>query len=497
MAIVKGAETWYTVYTVLGVFFLCQLEPQSERCLGFGCMSMVRLMLKTLMRPKTKPANRHDITRGSLVRNIWHLAWPITLSQFLFMVPGLYDAVWLGKLGPGAQAAAGLATSVRITMISVLMALSGGSGAVVARYVGAKDQENANLAVLQAVILMIVASGTLGLIGMIFAESLMRLAGADAAVLPLAVRYARILFAGLIAMEMVPSVGGMLSAAGAPHVRLGMMLWSMGTMLVVEPLLVNWLGLDGAVLALVGSNTVGMLWGLGVLVAGRAPVRIDVHNLRLDFPMMGRILRITLPAILQRGTPNLAMSLLMRLISSYGAATLAAWVVVGRIFSFAQIPSMGLSGVVPAMVGQNLGAGQSQRAERAVSLIARAVAGIMVVVLGCLALFAPQVMALFSDDAESVSIGVHIIRVLSLGYLAFALNLVFDTAQLGAGDTVSPMVINLVALWLVQIPLAYLLSRPLGLGAEGIWFALVIGWFVQGALMIWRYRQGHWKLKQI
>jgi putative MATE family efflux protein len=342
-----------------------------------------------------------------------------------------------------------------------------------------------------------VASGTLGLIGMIFAESLMRLAGADAAVLPLAVRYARILFAGLIAMEMVPSVGGMLNAAGAPHVQLGMMLWSMGTILVAEPLLVNWLGLEGAVLALVGSNTVGMLWGLGLLVAGRAPVHIDVHDLRLDFPMMSRILRIALPAILQRGAPNLAMSLLMRLISSYGAATLAAWVVVQRIFGFAQIPSTGLSGVAPAMVGQNLGAGQSQRAERAVSLIARAVAGIMVVVLGCLALFAPQVMTLFSNDAASVSIGGHIIRVLSLGYLAFTFNFVFDMAQGGAGDTVSPMVINLVALWIVQIPMAYLLSRPFGLGAEGIWFALVIGWFVQGALMIWRYRQGHWKLKQV
>jgi putative MATE family efflux protein len=449
------------------------------------------------MRPKTKPANQHDITRGSLVHNIWHLARLVILSQFLFMLPGVYDAVWLGKLGSEAQAAAGLAMSVRITMISVLMALSGASGAVVARYVGAKDQESANLAVLQAVILMIVASGTLGLIGMIFAESLMRLAGADAAVLPLAVRYARILFAGLIAMEMVPSVGGMLNAAGAPHVQLGMMLWSMGTILVAEPLLVNWLGLEGAVLALVGSNTVGMLWGLGLLVAGRAPVHIDVHDLRLDFPMMSRILRIALPAILQRGAPNLAMSLLMRLISSYGAATLAAWVVVQRIFGFAQIPSTGLSGVAPAMVGQNLGAGQSQRAERAVSLIARAVAGIMVVVLGCLALFAPQVMTLFSNDAASVSIGGHIIRVLSLGYLAFTFNFVFDMAQGGAGDTVSPMVINLVALWIVQIPLAYLLSRPFGLGAEGIWFALVIGWFVQGALMIWRYRQGHWKLKQV
>jgi Na+-driven multidrug efflux pump len=429
-------------------------------------------MLKTLNRSKTRAVDRHDITQGNLKSNIWHLAWPILLSQLLFMAPSLYDAVWLGRLGSGAQAAAGLATSVRITMISVLMALSGGSGAVVARYVGAKDQENANLAVLQGVVLMILSSGSLGVIGVLFSEPLMRLGGADADVLPLAVRYARILFAGLIAMEMV-------------------------AMLVAEPLLVRWLGLEGAVLALVGSNTVGMVWGLGVLVAGRAPVRIDVHDLRLDVPMMKRILRIALPAVLQRGTPNLAMSLLMRLISAYGATTLAAWVVAQRIFSFVQIPSMGLARVVPAMVGQNLGADRPERAERAVSLIVRAVMGIMVIVLGGLALFAPQAMALFSEDAESVSTGAQIIRLLSVGYLAFAFNGVYDAAQAGAGDTVSPMAINMVALWIVQIPLAYLLPRSLGLGANGIWAALVIGWFAQAALMVWRYRQGRWKSRRI
>jgi putative MATE family efflux protein len=452
-------------------------------------------MLKTWKRSRS--AERHDITQGSLYGNILHLAWPILLSQLLFIAPDLYDGVWLGRIGSGAQAAAGLASSTRFTMISVLMALSGGSGAVVARYVGAKDQENANLAVLQGVILMIVSSGTLGLIGVLFTEPLMRLAGADAEVLPLAVRYGRILFAGLIAMEMVPSVSGMLNAAGAPGVGLAMRTWVMVAMLVSEPLLVKWLGLEGAVLALVGSNAVGMFWGLGVLLSGRAPVRIDVRNLRLDLAMMKRILRIALPGILQRGTPNLANSMLTRLISSYGATTLAAWSVVQRIARFAQTPSMGLSSVVPAMVGQNLGADKPERAERAVSLIARIVTGITVVVLCGVAIWTPQAMSVFSDDAETISAGVRILRILILGYLAFAFNGVFDAAQAGAGDTASPMVINMIALWLVQIPLALLAARVLGLGSDGIWVAMALGWFVQAAMMVVRYRQGRWKLEQI
>jgi Na+-driven multidrug efflux pump len=368
---------------------------------------------------RAEHVDRHDLTRGSLARNIWYLAWPILLTQLVFIVPGLYDAIWLGNLGPEAQAAAGLATSVRITMISVSMALSGGSGAVVARYVGAKNQERANLAMLQAAILLILSASSLGVIGVTLAEPLMRLVKADATVLPLSVRYARILFAGLIATEMVPGIGGILNAAGAPGVALTMRLWGAAALLVAEPLLVRWLGLEGAALALVGSDLVGSLWGWSVLIAGQAPVRLDVRNLRLDFPMMGQILRIALPTTLQCGTPNLAMSLLTRLVSAYGAVTLAAWVVVQRIL--AQIPGTGLARVTPAMVGQNL----------------------------------------------------------------------------GAGDTLSPMAINLVALWLVQVPLAYLLPLAFDLGANGIWLALVIGWFVQAALMIWRYRRGHWKSKQI
>jgi Na+-driven multidrug efflux pump len=289
----------------------------------------------------------------------------------------------------------------------------------------------------------------------------------------------------------------MLNAAGAPGVGLTMRLWTTATMVAAEPLLVRWLGLEGAVLALVGSNTVGMLWGLGVLISGRAPVRIDLRHLRLDLKMMWRIARVALPAVVQRGTPNLSQSLLMRLIASYGATTLAAWSVVQRVARFAQIPSMGLAFVTPAMVGQNLGAGKPERAERAVGLVARAATGAMGLMLVGLVAAAPQVVALFSDDATSVVAGARILRILSVGYLAFAFNGVYDAAQGGAGDTASPMAINLIALWLVQVPLAYLLSRTAGLGADGIWYALFIGWFAQAALMLWRYRQGRWKRKQI
>jgi len=438
-----------------------------------------------------------DVTQGRLSSHIWRLAWPITASVALLYLPGIYDTVWLGRLGSGAQAAAGVTMSVRITMISVLMALSMGGGAVVARYVGAKDQAGANLATLQAIMLMIVASGGLGVVGVIFARPLMSLGGADAATLPLAVRYARVIFGGLIPMELVPSIGFMLSAAGAPQVMLSMALIGMGVLLVSEPLLVHWLNVEGAALALVGSNLAGTLWGFYVLLSGRAPLRLDLRNLRLDLPIMGRIVRVSAPGVVLRGAPNLAMSLLTRFVAWYGAAALAAWIIVQRIYYVALIPGMGLSRVAPPMVGQNLGAAQPERAKRSVGIITRVTALVGVGVIVLLVLFAPPLMALFSNDAETIEIGVHVLRVLSFGQLAFLMNQVFDAAQTGAGDTTSPMVINLIALWLIQVPLSVLLARVAGLDADGIWLALTSGWIVQMMLMGWWFNRGRWQHKQL
>jgi Na+-driven multidrug efflux pump len=158
---------------------------------------------------------------------------------------------------------------------------------------------------------------------------------------------------------------------------------------------------------------------------------------------------------------------------------------------------MGLSRVAPTMVGQNLGAGQPDRAQRSADALGRAAALISVVVLGMLAALALPTLKLFSDDAETISAGAYMVRVLSVGYLAYSINFVYDAAQGGAGDTTSPMVINLVSLWAVQVPLAFLLPRLTSLDEKGVWLALNLGYILQLGLMWWRYRQGQWKEKRI
>ncbi len=435
-----------------------------------------------------------NITHGRLRDNIWQLSWPLMISQGLSFLPGLYDAYWLGRLGPYALAAATLAMSLRITMISVLMALSGAAGAVVARYVGARDVERANRAATQAVLLFVAAAGSLGIVGLAFAEPLLILVGAQGELLAPTAAYARTIFAGLVAMEVVPSVGNMLNCAGNPQLSLQMNLLALFSFLGLEPLLI-WLGLgvSGAALALVLANTAAMLYGLYLLASGRAAVRIERRYLWPDGDMIRRILRIAVPGIAQRGLPNLANTIVMRFLAGYGAAPLALFSLFGRIAMLLLIPASGLAGATIAMVGQNLGAGQPGRAARAVMLIADTATGLAAALLGLLIVFARPTLALFTGDPQILAMGVRAMGALALYRTLMTLGMVLDGGLTGAGDTVSPMVINIIALWTIQLPVAWFLSDRLGWQADGIWWALVIGMAVQSLLLVGRFRQGRWQ----
>lgn len=439
-----------------------------------------------------------DITHGRLRDNIWQLSWPLMISSGLSFLPGVYDAYWLGRLGADALAAATIAITLRVTLISVLMALSGASAAVISRYVGAEEHELANQAATQAVILFVVASGGLGVLGLIFIGPLVTLAGATGDLVSPTIAYARVLFAGLIAMEMVPSMGNMLSSSGNPQLSLQMNLLTLGSFLVLEPVLIGlgW-GVTGAALALVLANTAGMCYGLYLLVSGRAAVRIEPRYVRPDWAMMWRILRIALPGIIQKGAPNLANTILLRFMAGYGAVPVAVYSLFSRQTSLLLAPAFGLSGAAPAMVGQNLGAGQPARAVRAVHLIAAAVVSLSGLLLGLLALFPGPAFAAFTQDAATIAAGVQAIGVLALYRLLMMLGTVMDYSLSGAGDTVSPMIVNFIALFMVQLPAAWLLSSYAGWGVTGIFWALVLGMTVQALLMTLRFRQGRWQRVRI
>ena len=448
-------------------------------------------------------SHSEDYTNGSVTRNIWELSYPMMLSMLLFTVPTALDGVWLGRLGSKVLAAAGLSMSLRITMISPLMALSMAGGAVVARYVGAQDQENADNATFHVTLLMLISSGIMGITGLIFKERLLYLVGARDEVLPLAVRYIKIIFIGLIAMEMVPSLGGVFNAAGNPKIPLRINLIVACSILILEPFLVmgvgafSGFGITGGALALIIANTFGTFYAFYILFTGRARVRINIYALKFDRSMIRRIVKIALPALIHRGTPNFAQTILFRLISVYGTVPLAAYSIVRRVIQLALIPCTALARATGVMVGQNLGAGKPRRSEQAAYITAGAIVIISIFMILSVTLFSRFIMGLFNREQEVIAAGTKIVRILGIGYIFFTVNLAMESGLAGAADTVSPMLINIVILWFVQLPLVYILSQMMELGTTGIWIALVISPVIQCVITTLRFRQGHWKLKKI
>jgi len=446
---------------------------------------------------------QRDYTSGRLARNIWDLGLPMTAGQLAFGVPTIMESYWLGQLGSVALAAASMGMALRIVLISLIMGLSEGGMALVARHVGAREQAAADRATQQTQILILIAAALLGAAGFVFASPLLRLMGAEGAMLIEAVQYARLLFVGLWAMELIPSMAGPLRGAGSAEWAFRISLLATGAIFLLQPLLIlGWgtlpaLGVRGAALAQVLGNAVAVVLQQYVLLSGRARVRIRLAELGFDWRMMGRVLRLALPAAVERFMPNLAQTIMLALVAAWGTATLAGYNVTTRVFSLTMMAGMGLGGVAPTLVGQNLGARQPERAERSAWAVAGVVMGLVVPVLIPLAIFAPRAIGLFNSEPAVIAAGTHCLRVMATGQAFMSLGLVIGMSLRGAGDTVSPMLISTGALWLVQIPLAYGLSRATGWGATGLWLALTITPVVTAGAMALSFRQGRWKVKRV
>jgi len=424
-------------------------------------------------------------------------------SSLLSSLPNIMESFWLGKLGSVALAAASMGMALRIVLISLIMGLSTGGMALVSRHVGAQEQAVADRATQQTQMLILIAAVLLGASGYVSAPALLQLMGAEGSMLIQGVDYARVVFVGLWAMELIPSMAALLRGAGSADWVFRINLLATGTILLLQPLLIlGWgplpsVGVRGAALAYVLGNTAGVILQQYVFFTGRARVRIRLDEIGVDRRMIGRILRVALPTGVERFMPNLAQTIVLGLVAAWGATTLAGYSVTSRMFGLTRMVSMGLGGVAPALVGQNLGAHKPERAERSAWVVAAVATGVVVLALVPLAYLAPKAITLFSTEPEAVAVGVRCLRIMALGQAFFTLALVIAMALRGAGDTLSPMLISTGTLWLVQIPLAYGLPRIAGWGSTGLWVALTITPIVTAIAVCLRFQQGKWKTTQV
>jgi putative MATE family efflux protein len=447
--------------------------------------------------------SQRDYTVGSLGRNIWLLAVPMVLEMGLVSLFRVADMFWVGKLGPEALAAITIGENVRWALSGMAMGQGIGGLAVVARRIGEKDDEAANHATLQAVLLALGVAFVISVAGFLLSEPLLLLLGTEPKVLPQGLIFLQVTFAGLTGFLMVPVVNSLLRGAGEARLALVVRVLAYGLGLVVEPVLIfGWgplpaLGVAGAALALVGSQWLGFLIQLGVLVSGRARIRIDLRRLRLDLPLMWHIFRIALPSTVQMTLRSFSRATLLGVVAVYGTFAVAAYGVAARVFMTVFVPGFGLGNAAATLVGQNLGAGKPDRAARSAWLIA---AGNVALMLACAAVIVPlaePIVAAFNDTPEVVALGAQALRIFAIGYVFSALGSVLARGLDGAGNTVPAMLINLLTLWGLQIPLAWILSQVLGWGTTGLWAGISVANVANGLIFALWFGRGRWKQREV
>lgn len=447
--------------------------------------------------------SHQDFTAGSLDRAILLLAVPMVLEMVLESLFGLVDVFWVSRLGADAIATVGLTEAMLYLVFAVAMGLSLSTTAMVARRIGEKDAEGAAVAAVQAIILGLAVSAAIGAPCLFLARYLLRVMGASAEIVAVGTGYATIALGGSGVVLMLFLNNAIFRGAGDAAIAMRLLWVSNIINLILDPCLIfGWgpfprLGVTGAALATFIGRGIGVSYQFYRLLRGTERIRILRRQMRLNLQVLLRLVRVSLTGILQFTIAQTSWIGLVRIVSTFGAAALAGYTIAIRIVIFAILPSWGLSNAAATLVGQNLGAKQPERAETSVwrtgfyNMLFLGSLGVVFVI------FAEPIVGLFTHNPSVVPLAASCLRIVSYGNIGYAYGMVMLQAFNGAGDTVTPTILNLFGFWCLEIPLAYWLAIPRGLQSKGVYVSIVIAEAaVAGASMV-LFRRGRWKLQQI
>ena len=444
-----------------------------------------------------------NLCQGSIVRNVWALATPMMLGNILQTTFNVVDMLWVGRLGEAAIAAVAMSGSILMVIMTLIIGIATGTIALIARFTGAGDRKKANEVAMQSLILSFIASSLLAAAGFGLAEGMLKLLGGSPEVVALGSGYLRILLVGGTVMFLLFLTEAILRGAGDARTPFFILIISTLLNAGLNPLMIFGigffprLGVNGAALATVLARGVGVVIAFRVLFRGSSLIHLEWKNLKVDFGLIWRIIRLGVPSSIQMSLRGLMGVILMAIVAKYGTYAVAAYGVGLRITMLVLMPAFGLATAAAILVGQNLGAGKPERAQLSAWTATRFNMLIMGAVGAIFFLFAPHLIGFFSTNPEVIEIGAAYLRITSLGYLFIALGVVLGRALNGAGDMVSPLVITLFSLWCLQIPLALILPGSFYLGVTGVWWAILISAVIHGMITTVWFQRGRWKLKGI
>lgn len=443
------------------------------------------------------------MTAIPLRRAVVLLAVPMVLEMSMESLFSIVDIFFVSRLGPDAVATVGLTESMLSPVYALAMGLSAGATAIIARRTGEKDVEGAAVAAVQVIAAALALAATFGAVGAALSPRLLELMGAGPGVVAVGSGYTALMLGGSVTIFLLFVVNAIFRSTGDAAVAMRSLWFANGLNIVLAPCFIFGLGplpamgVTGAAVATTISRGAGVIYQLAALVRGRGRLALARRHLVLRARVLLEVLRVSAPAAMQVLVETASWLGLVRILSTFGSAALAAYTIAMRIAIFAMLPPFGLANAAATLVGQNLGAGEPGRAKQAVSTIA----GYNVAFLGTIGLVfvvAPgPIVGLFTPDPALAAYAAQCLRVVSLGFAFYGYGMVAVQAFNGAGDATTPLVINLASFWLFKLPLAWLLAKPLGLGPLGVFLAIALAYSLQALAAGVMFRRGGWQKKTV
>jgi putative MATE family efflux protein len=440
-----------------------------------------------------------DYTKGPIGRALGLLAIPMMLEMSMESVFAIVDIAFVSQLGTDAIAAVGITEAVITVLFAMSIGLGMGVTAMVSRRIGAKQADSAASVVGQALWIGAVLSIAIGLLGAIYAEDILRMMGASDSVVATGVGFTSVLLGGSASILYLFLLNAAFRGAGDASVALRSLWLANGLNIVLDPCLIFGLGpfpemgVTGAAVATTIGRGIGVLYQLWYLFDGRGRLEFHVRHLRIKPALIVRLLIISLGGIGQYFIATSSWIIVMRIVALYGSNAIAAYTIALRMLEFVWLPAWGLGNAAATLVGQNLGAGEPDRARQSAWRAARYNAIFLTTVGAIVVVFAPNITGLFSSDPDVVRIGAHCLRIMGVGFPVYAVGMVITQALNGAGDTGTPTALNFVCFWLLQIPLAYWLATDISLGPNGVFLAIVISESLLTLLSVVAFNRGNWQ----
>lgn len=444
-----------------------------------------------------------DFTKGNINQAIVLLAIPMILEMVMESLFAVVDVYFVAKIGVDAVATVGLTESVAMLVYSVAIGLSAAATAMVARRIGEKEPEKAATVAVQAIIAGSIIAIFMGLLGFVFAEDILRLMGGSESLIESGAGYTRWLLSGNIVIVLLFLLNGIFRGAGDASLAMWSLWIANGLNIILDPILIfGWgpfpaMGVTGAAVATNIGRGVGVAFQLFILFGGSGIIKVSARNLRLRFDYILQLLKLSVGSTFQFLIASASWIIMVQIIARFGSEAVAGYTIALRLIIFTILPSWGLSNAAATLVGQNLGAQQPDRAETSVWRAAF-MNMLFLLVIGILFfIYAPTFIGFFTDDTTVITAGILTLRILSVSYVCYAYGMVIGQAFNGAGDTYTPMMINFVCFWLLEIPLGYFLAVYLGWELAGVCAAIAIAETMLAVICIVVFRMGRWKLVKV